>query len=111
MAAHLISIAAGHIGGEQDAAEQRVDPGQGLLLLCGQLAVFLAQEEDIGVAAVGASVKLAAENCVADGLLCRDPLAVEKPHIPYIVPVQTYITPNAAVVNDTKGGHDRHTAA
>ena len=111
MAAHLIRIAAGHIGGEQDAAEQRVDPGQGLLLLCGQLAVFLAQEEYIGVAAVGASVKLAAENCVADGLLCRDSLAVEKPHIPYIVPVQTYITPNAAVVSDTKGGHDRHTAA
>ena len=33
LAAHLIRIATGHIGGEQDAAEQRVDPGQGLLLL------------------------------------------------------------------------------
>ena len=111
LAAHLISIAAGHIGGEQDTAEQRVDPGQGLLLLCGQLAVFLTQEKDIGIAAVGAPVELAAENRVADGLLCRDSLAVEKPHIPYIIPVQPYITPNAAVVNDTKGRHDRHAAA
>lgn len=33
LAAHLIRIATGHIGGEQDAAEQRIDPGQGLLLL------------------------------------------------------------------------------
>ena len=80
-------------------------------MLCGQLAVFLAQEEYIGVAAVSAPVELAAENRVADGLPCGDPLAVEKPHIPHIVPVQPYITPNAAVVNDTKGGHDRHTAA
>ena len=36
---------------------------------------------------------------------------MEKPHIPYIIPVQPYITPNAAIVNDTKGRHDRHTAA
>ena len=77
----------------------------------GQLAVFLAQEEYIGVAAVSAPVELAAENRVADGLLCGDPLAVEKPHIPHIVPVQPYITSNAAVVNDAKGRHDRHTAA
>ena len=80
-------------------------------MLCGQLAVFLTQKENIGVAAVGAPVELAAENRVADGLPCGDPLAVEKPHIPHIVPVQPYITPNAAVVNDAKGRHDRHTAA
>lgn len=33
LAAHLIRIATGHIGGEQDSAEQRIDLGQGLLLL------------------------------------------------------------------------------
>ena len=33
LAAHLIRIVTWHIGGEQDAAEQRIDPGQGLLLL------------------------------------------------------------------------------
>lgn len=33
LAAHLIRIATGHIGGEQDSAEQRIDTGQGLLLL------------------------------------------------------------------------------
>jgi hypothetical protein len=33
LTAHLIRIATWHVGGEQDAAEQRIDPGQGLLLL------------------------------------------------------------------------------
>ena len=33
LAAHLIRIATWHIGGEQDAAAQSIDQGQGLLLL------------------------------------------------------------------------------
>ena len=39
--AHFEGVTAGHVGRQQNAAEQRVDRGKLVLLLRGQLAVFL----------------------------------------------------------------------
>ena len=59
----------------------------------------------------GAAIELAAENRVADALLCGHPLAVEQPHIPHVVPVQAHVTADAAVIYHAERGHDRHAAA
>ena len=80
-------------------------------MLRGQLAVFLPQEKHVRVAAVGAPVELTAKNRVADAMLCGHTLAVEKPHIPHIVPVKPHIAADAAVIHHTERGHNRHAAA
>ena len=108
---HFGGVAAWHIGGQHDPAEQRIDRGKLFLLLRGQLAVFFPQEKHVRVAAVGAPVELAAKDRVADALLCGHALAVEKPHIPHIVPVKPHIAADAAVIRHAEGGHNRHTAA
>ena len=104
-------VAAGHVGREQDAAEQRVDRGKLFFLLRGQLAVFLPQEKHIRVAAVGAAVQLTAENRVADALLCGHALAVEQPHIPHVVPIKAHIAADAAIIHHPERRHNGHTAA
>ena len=50
-----------YIRGKEHIAQQGIERGKGVLLLCGQLAVFLPEEEHIRVAAVGAAIELPPE--------------------------------------------------